>query len=384
MFIFPLTIVYIVLYNISEMRFNYHTTPVFVKVPAVLLFWSVGAVWGVVCLVLWGGMVGSVNGGSYDRDKDIVDDKVIVYRDAGCVTAHGLAVIDEDTLLVAESYAKGGVEGGERLVKRVKLDHDNDDDDNSSVEAGDAVLMSDFSSLPYKQPCGLAKGGDGVIYVCDTIEARIYTHDLLTGKLTGAIATAGMPWNMRVLEDGTIWYLTTNGRLHCRKPNGVTQLVHAKNKINDEEDENAGIDNNIVEIKTAFDFAIDEGKGVLYVTRQRPGAVIAVNIVDGSWRVVSDKFVNPGGIELSKDGRFLYVADTEDNKVYRLNVAEGSDSSDLVVIMDGEELGFTMPICVRRSSGGNRLFVTGRVVEDKDSDDSKTHTPVIVEYLIGE
>jgi len=258
------------------------------------------------------------------------DQPTIAIHWTGALTTHGLAVIDENHVLITESYAK---KKENRRILRGEL-------------YGHESAVHPFTNETFLQPCGLALSADRkTLYICDTTASRIYTHDIETGKMTGAIDTAGMPWNLRVLEDSTIWYLTTDGRLHRRTPDGRTFLLrHEKEPV---------------EFPTAFDLAVTADQKTIYITQQKPARVIAVNANDGSTKIITDNLANPEGIEIDENSH-LYIADTGADKVYRITPATDDDQSEAkrTTILDGEKYGFTLPICIRRHE--TRLYITAK------------------------
>jgi len=301
---------------------------------------------------------------------------------AGVIGARGLAVLvrsggDDDgddaiTVLIADTV--GGAEenvGGSGRVRRVVL---------SAGKSGLMKVLKDevFGEIRYKQARGIAFSSDGKeVYVCDTAAARIYVHDASTGRLTSAIETAGMAKVVQVDgRDGSIWYLTTDGRIHHRFADGRTKVVLGEVAEGDGGDAaHGGAQRKPVELKGAVDFAIDLRAGELVVSqrgvggeRANDGRVVAIDFERGVLRVVAEGFGEVEGIAVldgvGDAGCVIVVADSLSGKVY--SIREGGTRRE--VVAEGAKSGFGEPICVRMTGGrGNEVVVSARGSAERES-----------------
>ncbi len=254
--------------------------------------------------------------------------------------AHGLVVLEGGKeVLVADSFG----EGGKRQIWRVGLVAD---EITGEMTVGEVVV---FGKLSYKQPGGMAVSGDGkVVYVCDTAAGRIYVQDAVSGDLTGAIDTAGLPWNViwvKGVEEegggkGLLWYVTTDGRLHRHDlGSGRTTLVMDKEAKKP------------MVVKHVFDLVLHAVTGEIVVTQQGEGRVLGVDVLTGVVRVLAEGFANPEGIaclQLKGKEVVFVIADTEAGKVFVLRESEEQVGMSKELLVGGLEF----PICVRELSGG--------------------------------
>ena len=208
-----------------------------------------------------------------------------------CEVVHGLVVLDEEHVLVAVS-----VRGGGGIVRDQVLKITISQDENG----GYSITDEPFGAIPYKGIGGIAVSADGnVVYVCDRVAARIYEIDAKTGKLRGAIETAGMPTDVVALGDGTLWYLTSDGRLHHYLQGRRTKVIL---------DREAG---RPVAIEGARGLAVNSVTGEVVTGRGK--VVVAVDAESGEVRDIAKGFsrvIDVSGVMVNGE-LSLFVADDE-------------------------------------------------------------------------
>jgi len=225
---------------------------------------------------------------SGDRVNDILPAQIHHLRGE---VVHGFVVLDEEHVFVAVSVRGDGGVVRDRVLK-ITISQDEG--------GGYSITDEPFGAIPYKGIGEIAVSADGnVVYVCDRVAARIYEIDAKTGKLQGAIDTAGMPTDVVALGDGSLWYLTSDGRLHHYLQSRRTKVIL---------DREAG---KPVAIKGAKGLAVDSSTGEVITGRAK--VVVAVNAESGEVRDIAKGFsrvVDVSGVMI--DGELsLLVTDDE-------------------------------------------------------------------------
>lgn len=208
----------------------------------------------------------------------------------------------------------------------------------------------EFVTLPMRQPAGLGMSVDQqTLYVCDMGDRRIFVCDATTGQLTNAIDTPGQPRAMRTQNDGSIWYLTTDGRIHQRRSTGkMTLLRDARGERPEPFEFDAG-----------FDLAIQPSQSRIYVSRSEAGQVIAVNTKTSEQTVIAADLDMPRGIECVRIGEveYLIIAEAGANRITLISLDEHQNLHH--VTRDASNR-FQTPLMVRRIPNADGAYITAR------------------------
>ncbi len=180
-----------------------------------------------------------------------------------------------------------------------------------------ALTAAPIAGVTYKHPADLVASADGkTLYVVDSLATRIYVLDLADkGKLVHAIETgAAMPLAVDMNHsNGTLWYLTDDGKLHQYNPETKqTKLLMANNQP--------------IVIKGATDFAIDtindnedskdqEPASAVFI-QPGQGNVCTLNLTDGSYVAIASNFPELRSVEVDNQHNIIIHDATKRQLVY--------------------------------------------------------------------
>lgn len=224
---------------------------------------------------------------------------------------------------------------------------------------GSTVWVDDFggislSSASFYNPAGIAVDGNN-LYIADSGNNKIRKIDLLNGKVTtlagtgatiwvndsggiaGNAATFSSPYG--IVSDGVNLYVADSCNNRIRKiviaTGQVTTLAGTGSST--WVDDSGGIAGNTATFSIPYGIAIDSTGTNLYIAdtynNRIRKIVIATgivstlagkgdqNYVNGSGTAAS--FYYPGGIAIDSTGTYLYVADTNNNRIRKIVIATG-------------------------------------------------------------
>jgi len=224
-----------------------------------------------------------------------------------------LAILDKNHLLISASIRNGQGQFNDTVITITQ---------SQNKDGIFSIKKVPFGSIPYKKVDGLAISSDRrMVFVCDTAASRIYEQDASTGKLRGAIDTAGEPTDVVALGDGSLWYLTSDGRLHHYLQSRRTKVIL---------DREAG---KPLAIEGARGLALDSSTGEVVTGRGK--SVVAVDPESGKVREFANGFSHAGdvcGVKVGDEESFLVVDDGL-GKVYLVKM----DGSKRVIFEGGED-----------------------------------------------
>jgi len=279
--------------------------------------------------------------------------------DIGVEGVHGLVVLDREHVLITVSVREDGGgdgrgdgrgDGGvvrDRVLKVAILRGD---------DGGYSVETSRFGNISYKGVGGVAVSTDEkMVLVCDTVASRIYELDAGMGKLRGAIETAGRVVDVVAVGDGTLWYLTSDGRLHHFFKSRRTKVIL---------DREAG---RPVAIEGARGLAVLTATGEVVVGRGK--SVVAIDPESGKVREFANGFSRVSDVcgVMIDDEEFLFVTDDEAGMVYILKMDGGKR-----VILESEKKDTMKPVYAR-SFGQQRYVAIVSTEGDHGEDDQNGH-----------
>jgi YVTN family beta-propeller protein len=194
-------------------------------------------------------------------------------------------------------------------------------------------------------PLGVAAGPDGRVYVANWYASEVVALDPVSGRLLATIGTGDSPSGLAVTTDGGM--LAVSNRMSnsvslidtatyqpigvvkiCAHPFGIAIDAEARFAYAAcvESDAVAVIDlhakKEVAEIKVGrrpYVVALSGKTG--YVTNELAGTVTSFDLATNTPRLTVHVGENPEGLELSADGKRLYVANWDDNSMAVLDSA---------------------------------------------------------------
>ena len=205
------------------------------------------------------------------------------------------------------------------------------------------LLAAAFEIVTVAQnPFGLAMGPDGALYICEVDAKAITRYDFTTREKT-VVARGNEPYEIRFDKAGALFYVDrmehSVRRVNLKTSENRVLLGEGLNQPHALEWGDAGkllicdtLNNRVVELdpvggthrergkyRGARTFAKD-ARGNLFLALREGNAIIRIDAgTGGAARVAS---VGPKGMAFGADG-MLYLADTENHRVSRLNLNTG-------------------------------------------------------------
>ncbi|MEM1296122.1 MAG: SMP-30/gluconolactonase/LRE family protein [Verrucomicrobiota bacterium] len=184
---------------------------------------------------------------------------------------------------------------------------------------------------------GPAKGPDGRVYFNDIPNERTHAYDPESGETVLWRENTGRANGLWWSPDGELLYCEGGARRVSRQKSDTITTV-----VDSFEGKKLNSPNDLVMDEHGGFFFTDPRYGKNHDDRELEKMSVYYVDAEGGIRLATDAVTKPNGVIFSLDQKLLYVADTEEKKIFVFTVGEGGSLSEKRVFYDSGSDGMTL------------------------------------------